>query len=287
MPLCEVARGVELYYEDFGEGPPIVFTSAGNLTHKIWMGQVAGLAPDIRTITYDIRGTGLSTKPRAGYSAPAAAADLCALTERLALGPATMVAHGIGTHIALMAAEKRPDLVSGLVLLSGGPWFHGERDGVTAGVADDFLAFLTGQCERGVPYPQICEEMIGTWLFRNPPTTGVVHALLEQALAWPQFVLNALSQSMRDVDHRHRLPSPRLPDLDRPRPTRPQAIVCRRGAHGEARPHRSIGHTRAQRPYGTARRARHFQSSLGRVCPCYRAEGDGAPIVNGPVLTCA
>lgn len=206
MPLCEVARGVELYYEDFGEGPPIVFTSAGNLTHKIWMGQVAGLAPDIRTITYDIRGTGLSTKPRAGYSAPAAAADLCALTERLALGPATMVAHGIGTHIALMAAEKRPDLVSGLVLLSGGPWFHGERDGVTAGVADDFLAFLTGQCERGVPYPQICEEMIGTWLFRNPPTTGVVHALLEQALAWPQFVLNALSQSMRDVDHRHRLP---------------------------------------------------------------------------------
>ena len=50
MPLCEVARGVELYYEVFGEGPPIVFTSAGNLTHKIWMGQVAGLAPDIRTI---------------------------------------------------------------------------------------------------------------------------------------------------------------------------------------------------------------------------------------------
>ena len=48
--------------------------------------------------------------------------------------------------------------------------------------------------------------LIGTWLFRNPPTTGVVHALLEQALAWPQFVLNALSQSMRDVDHRHRLP---------------------------------------------------------------------------------
>jgi non-heme chloroperoxidase len=206
MPQCEVADGVELYYEDFGDGPPIVFTNAGNLTHKIWVGQVAGLAPDFRTVTYDIRGTGLSTKPRAGYSADAAAADLCALTERLALGPATMVAHGIGTHITLLAAEMRPDLASGLVLLSGGPWFHGERDGVVAGVADDFLTFLKERSERGVPYSRMCEEMIGSWLFKSPPSAGVVHALLEQALAWPQVVLSGFSQSMRDIDHRHRLP---------------------------------------------------------------------------------
>jgi non-heme chloroperoxidase len=206
MPHCEVADGVELYYEDFGDGPPIIFTNAGNLTHKIWMGQVAGLAPNFRTVTYDVRGTGLSTKPRVEYSAEAAAADLCALTERLAFGPATMVAHGIGTHITLLAAGMRPDLVSGLVLLSGGPWFHGEHDGVTAGVADEFLSFLKERSERGVPYPQVCEEMIGTWLFARPPSAGVVHALLEQALAWPQVVLRAFSQNMRDIDHRGRLP---------------------------------------------------------------------------------
>ena len=141
MPFCKVADDVELYYEDFGEGSPVVFTNAGNLTHKMWMGQVAALAPEFRTVTYDIRGTGLSSKPRGDYTAEAAAADLCALVERLDTGRVTMVAHGIGTHIAIVAADMRPDLVHAMVLVSGAPWFRGERDGISAGVADEFLAF--------------------------------------------------------------------------------------------------------------------------------------------------
>jgi non-heme chloroperoxidase len=205
MPYCEVADQVELYYEDFGSGSPVVFTNAGNLTHKMWMGQVAALAPEFRTVTYDIRGTGASSKPRGDYTAEAAASDLCALIERMDLGRATLVAHGIGTHIAIIAADTRPDLVNGMVLVSGAPWFWGERDGVTAGVASEFLAFLTERAERGIPYAEMCEEMIDTWLFCRSPRAGVVHSLLEQALTWPQFVLNSFSQNMRDVDHRERL----------------------------------------------------------------------------------
>ena len=204
MPLCEVARGVELYYEDFGEGPPIVFTSAGNLTHKIWMGQVAGLAPDIRTITYDIRGTGLSTKPRAGYSArprPLHADRASGPWARHHGRARDRHAHRADGGRETSGPRERIGLAERRALVP-----RRARRCHKFGVADDFLAFLTGRSTwRSVP-ANICEEMIGTWLFRNPPTTGVVHALLEQAPAWPQFVLNALSQSMRDVDHRHRLP---------------------------------------------------------------------------------
>jgi pimeloyl-ACP methyl ester carboxylesterase len=205
MPYCEVADGVALYYEDFGEGSPVVFTNAGNLTHKMWMGQVAALAPAFRTITYDIRGTGFSAKPRFGYTADAAAAELCVLVEKLNLGPVTMAAHGIGTHVVLLAAAMRPDLVSAIVLVSGGPWFSGERDGLTAGLAAEFLAFLTSRAADGVPYADICEEMIRKWLFARPPSAGVVHYLLEQALAWPKVVLTSFSASMHDIDHRGRL----------------------------------------------------------------------------------
>jgi pimeloyl-ACP methyl ester carboxylesterase len=205
MPYCEVTDQVQLYYEDFGNGPPIVFTNAGNLTHKMWMGQVAGLAPEFRTITYDLRGTGNSSKPRGPYTAEAAVTDLGTLIEKLDIAPVTLVAHGIGTHVVIMAADARPDLVSAIVLMSGGPWFSGERDGVTAGLESEFLGFLADRTSHGVPYADICQEMIEKWLFLKPQGAGTVHVLLEQALTWPQYVLNCFSQSMRDIDQRERL----------------------------------------------------------------------------------
>ena len=39
MPFCEVAVATKLYYEDFGEGPALVFTPSGSLTHKMWSSQ--------------------------------------------------------------------------------------------------------------------------------------------------------------------------------------------------------------------------------------------------------
>jgi non-heme chloroperoxidase len=112
-----------------------------------------------------------------------------------------------------LAADRRPDLVKALLLVSGGPWFHGKRDGIEGGVADEFLAFLSTRAERGVPYAEICRGMIETWLFHKPPDPGVIHSLLEQALAWPQFVLHAFSQNMRGIDHRERLSRLACPTL--------------------------------------------------------------------------
>ena len=142
MPYCEAADQTVLYYEDFGDGPPIVFTNAGNLTHKMWMGQVAALAPEYRTITYDIRGTGTFGEARVAVTPRKRPPMICCmLVERLKLGPATLVAHGIGTQIAMIAAGMRPDLVNALVLVSGGPWFSGEHDGVTAALRTSSSTF--------------------------------------------------------------------------------------------------------------------------------------------------
>ena len=209
MPYCNVADQVDLYYEEFGEGPPVVFTNAGNLTHKMWEGQVAHLAADFRTVTYDWRGTGASSKPRTGYTAEAAAHDLCRLVEQLRLGPATLVGHGIGSHVTLLAAEVRPDLVRALVLASTAPWFTGERDGVAGGTSAEFLQFLAQRNAQpdghGIPYAQACAELAERWLFHAPPHPAVLHGVLEQALAWPQVVIETYAGSMRELDHRERL----------------------------------------------------------------------------------
>ncbi len=213
MPLCEVASGVRLYYEDFGEGPALVFTASGSLTHKMWGSQVAALAGEYRTVAYDWRGTGGSDKPRSGYTAESATADLCALIERLGLAPAVLVSHGIGMHPTVLAATSRPDLVAGLVLVSSAPWFGGERDGVPGGLSQEFLDFLARSNGPAMTYAQFIAELSARLLFHREQPPAVHHSLLEEALTWPQYVMSAYARSLASIDHRERLPRIECPTL--------------------------------------------------------------------------
>lgn len=217
MPYCEVASGVRLYHEDFGDGPAVVFTPSGQLTHKMWVSQVAALAGDFRTVAYDWRGTGASDRPRDGYTVDAAVSDVCALIERLGLGRAVLVGHGIGNHPNIIAAATRPDLVAGLVLVSAAPWFSGTHEGVEGGLAPEFLEFLARgsgmQDARGIPYAQVCGDLSERFLFHRPQSPAVHQACLEQGLTWPQYVINAYAKTLRSVDHRQRLAQLRCPAL--------------------------------------------------------------------------
>ncbi len=239
MPYFSAADDVRLYYEDFGDGPAVVFTPAGNLTHRMWEAQVAGLAGRYRTIAYDWRGTGNSDRPRRGYTLDAVVGDLCRLVEGLKLEPAVLVGHGIGSHVTLLAALARPDLAAGIVVASAAPWFAGERDGIAGGLSQGFLDFLArGNAQgdaRGIPYPAACAEMAEEWLFHRPQHPAVQQCILEQALSWPQHVINEYARSLRDIDHR-----PRLRDL-----ACPALIVQGR-------------HDRKQRYEGAAYLARHI-----------------------------
>ncbi len=206
MPQCEVSPGISLYYEDFGDGEPIVFISGGQATHKLWGSQVAALAGEFRTITFDWRGTGASDKPRSGYTIGTAAQDVGALLDGLGLASATLVGHGLGAHLALLTAEARPRTVKGLFLTAAAPWMSGERDGQVGGLPEDFLLFVTSQQGRSVPYPETCFELGDKWMFHKPQSPGINQWAMEQALAWPQYVLEAYASSLRQIDHRQRLP---------------------------------------------------------------------------------
>jgi pimeloyl-ACP methyl ester carboxylesterase len=217
LPYCDTTDGVRLYYQDFGEGPAVVFTPSGSQTHRMWESQVAALSTEYRTVAYDWRGTGLSDKPRAGYTTDAAAADLCALIERLGLAPATLVGHGIGNHLSILAATRRPDLVAGLVLASAAPWFTGTHDGVAGGLSPEFMDLLARGSQlgdvRGMAYPDVWAELSERLLFHRPQSAAVHQSVLEQALAWPQHVINMYSKSLREIDHRERLPLIQCPTL--------------------------------------------------------------------------
>ena len=207
MPLAEISPGLRLYYEEFGAGDPVVFISGGHLTHKVWESQVAALASEFRTVTFDWRGTGHSDKPRTGYTIDTAAKDVGLLLDALGIAQAVLVGHGLGAHLALLTAEARPHSVKGLFLTAAAPWVLGERDGQVGGLPDEFVRFVTLQKDRAsVPYAETCFELGDKWMFHKPQGPGVNQWILEQALQWPQYVMECYAASMRQIDHRERLP---------------------------------------------------------------------------------
>jgi pimeloyl-ACP methyl ester carboxylesterase len=170
MPYIEVAPDIRLSYEDFGDGPPIVFTHAGLTTHKMWDHQVAALAARFRTVAYDWRGVGASDKPRGSYSVDTLVADLSALITGLNLGRATLVGHGVGTHVALLATAIHPELVARLVLVSGAPWFKGDRE-AEGGFSLEFTEWFNAQM-AGLLAPQASASLYERFMFHRDPGAG-------------------------------------------------------------------------------------------------------------------
>ncbi len=217
MPYLSIAQAAspdaKLYYQEFGQGTPVIFTSAGLLTHKQWDEQVALLSTRHRTITYDWMGTGRSDRPNLGYDVELAVDSLCALLEQRAQAPTALVGHGIGCHISILAALKRPGLVSRLVLCSGAPWYKGNRDGA-GGFSEEFMAFWRARMTlTTMPAAQAIADLADEYLYNEPPHGALGAAVLAQALDWPMHVFKSYTESMASIDLSERIGEIQCPTL--------------------------------------------------------------------------
>jgi pimeloyl-ACP methyl ester carboxylesterase len=88
---------VDLYYEDHGEGRPVVLIHGWPLSSASWEKQVPALLDaGYRAITYDRRGFGLSSKPVSGYNYDTLAEDLHTLIMKLDLRDSILVGFSMG-----------------------------------------------------------------------------------------------------------------------------------------------------------------------------------------------
>ena len=93
----ENSTPIELHYEDYGTGQPVVLIHGWPLSGASWEKQVpALLAEGFRVITYDRRGFGASSQPAIGYDYDTFAADLDALLTKLDLRDVVLVGFSMG-----------------------------------------------------------------------------------------------------------------------------------------------------------------------------------------------
>jgi non-heme chloroperoxidase len=141
----ENSGAINLYYEDYGSGAPVVLIHGYPLSGRAWDKQVPMLLDaGRRVITYDRRGFGKSSQPSFGYNYDTLAADLNTLMEALDLRDAILIGHSMGTgEVTRYLGVYGSARVSKAVLISPIPPFLLQTDdnpeGLPATLFDGFI----------------------------------------------------------------------------------------------------------------------------------------------------
>ena len=108
-------NGINLYYEEHGAGPAVVFAHGAGGNHLSWWQQVPVFSRKYRCVTFDHRGWGLSLD---GHDAGPAAfvEDLRELLDHLGIERAALVAQSMGGLTCLSFAIAYPQRVWALVM---------------------------------------------------------------------------------------------------------------------------------------------------------------------------
>ena len=100
MPFLKHEIGnqkVRIFYQDYGDGDPVILIHGWPLSHQAWEGQIATLVDaGYRVIAYDRRGFGKSSQPLGDYDYSALTVDLRELILQLDLTNVTLVGFSMG-----------------------------------------------------------------------------------------------------------------------------------------------------------------------------------------------
>ncbi len=102
------------------EAPPLLLIHGSGASGASWGPMVPALARHHHLIRVDLPGCGKSP-PARSYDVPGQAGRVAALLDDLGLGRVLAAGHSSGGYVATALAERRPDLVRSLALISTGP----------------------------------------------------------------------------------------------------------------------------------------------------------------------
>ncbi len=153
MPVVGV-QGAQLYYEEAGAGPAVVFAHGGGGDVSQWRHQMATFAQRHRVVAFDARGHGQSRTSTPCFEMTHFRDDLAALLRHLHIARAHLVGATLGGVTILEFALAQPEMVQSLVLISTAPDTTDEmrarfaasaevvESGDLAGFAEGFINFI-------------------------------------------------------------------------------------------------------------------------------------------------
>ena len=210
-------NSVNIFYQEYGRGKPVIFIHGWPLNHEMWEYQLAELPKhNLRCITYDRRGFGKSDRTWESYDYDTLAADLNELITQLNLSSVTLVGFSMGGgEIARYIGNYGTEKIEKVVLISAvTPYMlktNDNTEGIKKEVFDDMVTKITA--DRPDFLSQFGKQFYGVTLLNQP----LSKALLE----WNQMLclmssLNATVDCVRsfsETDFRNDLKKINIPVL--------------------------------------------------------------------------
>ncbi len=119
---------VNLYYEVYGAGDPLVLVAGTGISLAPWrVSQVPEFAKHYQVVIYDHRGLGRSDKPDMHYTTRLFAKDCVGLMAALGIQKAHMMGHSMGARVCQWIALDYPEKVRSLVLSGPGSGKYSDK----------------------------------------------------------------------------------------------------------------------------------------------------------------
>lgn len=115
------AHGLAIYYEEFGDGRPLILLHGGTSSSSTWQPCLPMFSPHFRVITPDSRAHGRTNNPLGKLSYAMMADDVAAFIQMLRLEQPLVYGYSDGGQIALELGMRYPALCQALVI--GAAWY--------------------------------------------------------------------------------------------------------------------------------------------------------------------
>ena len=170
---------VQLAYQDWGQGKPLVLIHGWPVSHEMWEYQTLALTQaGYRTVAYTRRGFGQSSQPWSGYDYDTLADDLKAVLDTLDLQDVTLVGFSMGGgEVARYMNRHGGARVAKVALIAAvTPYLLKTNDnptGVDQSVFDEIIKAI--QADRAGFMEAFGKKFYGAGMLSSPVSDAVLH----------------------------------------------------------------------------------------------------------------
>jgi pimeloyl-ACP methyl ester carboxylesterase len=157
--LARINR-TEIFYAQFGKGPPVVLLHGGLANSNYWGNQVEALSQNFSVTVMDTRGHGRSPVTSNTFSYEVFAKDVVSLLDYLEIASAAIVAWSDGAITGIQLALAHPDRLSKLFAFGANATPEGLKAG---GAKTGAFASFVSRCKKEYlalsPHPERWPEL--------------------------------------------------------------------------------------------------------------------------------